>query len=433
MKTIERNPIIFIPGIMGSMGDEIIPGTGRWGFGVAQLIYSPFIKGLQKIGYELGKDLFICYYDWRKSNVDSARKYLIPLIDQIKQRNISKKIDIICHSMGGIVARTYIQNYYYRKDIDKLIMIGTPNKGAISAYYFWSNGDFIGSKDKKRGVQQILSKGYLWLLQKMMNFSLGVDNLKKIHRMFPSVKELIPSYDYGPCMCFFKENELITVPTMYSKYKNNLLDRLNYWSYLLKYGTNNTYCIVGDGFETEQYLLLKQESFVNSKKEEITDIVYTNEGDGTVTSYSAQLDGISYYSLNKNHHQIVEASLSPIMGIYNIKDNITRDSFIEVDEYNHIHFLLEGNANIQIKNKKSNEVLLRIVSDTVYTKYEHIYERFEPKYRWLILKGIPKGEYIIEIKELDLEEVNVLVITDSLEKEYGTLISKNKTLEIQVF
>ena len=431
MKT-ERNPVIFIPGIMGSIGNDIIPGTGKLGFGVAKIIYNPLIKGLERYGYVQEEDLYICFYDWRKSNIESTLKYLIPIIERIKQTHGNKKIDIICHSMGGLIARTYIQRYYYKKEIGNLIMIATPNRGAVSAYYFWSQGNFYNIKNSRRGLQDLLSKGYIWLFQKLMNFSLGSENLEKIHEMFPSVRELIPSYDYGPYMCYKEGSVITTVPTFYSKYRNDFLDKLNYWSHLLKYGTNRTHCIIGNKNQTGQYLVFNKDVFVNRVNEDIIDIEYTDEGDKTVTSFSAQLDGFDYYTLNNNHHQIVEASINTIVNILKLEGQISEDKFSESVESNYIHVLLEGHANINISNKKTNRILAKVRRHNIFTKYEYILETYEG-YSWLIIKGIPKGEYSINISELGVSEVTALIMTEHHDREYNSLVNKSKTLEVQVF
>jgi len=65
-------------------------------------------------------------------------------IQEIKRRESVDKIDIVSHSMGGLVSRAYIErcdfregdgallfyDYAYGKDVRKLIMIGTPNHGS---------------------------------------------------------------------------------------------------------------------------------------------------------------------------------------------------------------------------------------------------------------------------------------------------------------
>ncbi|HDO23621.1 MAG TPA: lecithin--cholesterol acyltransferase, partial [bacterium] len=50
------------------------------------------------------------------------------------------KVDIIAHSMGGLVARSYIQDANYRNDVGKLIMLGAPNYGSSDVYTLWEGG-----------------------------------------------------------------------------------------------------------------------------------------------------------------------------------------------------------------------------------------------------------------------------------------------------
>jgi len=43
------------------------------------------------------------------------------------------KVDIVAHSMGGLVARYYIQSGFYRDDVNKLITVNTPHSGSQAA------------------------------------------------------------------------------------------------------------------------------------------------------------------------------------------------------------------------------------------------------------------------------------------------------------
>ncbi|MBI3026580.1 alpha/beta hydrolase [Candidatus Woesearchaeota archaeon] len=72
----------------------------------------------------------------KSENIDTYALRLKDLVDIIKQRSNKPKVNIIAHSMGGLVARRHIQ-IFGDSDIDKLIMIATPNRGiseAISSY-----------------------------------------------------------------------------------------------------------------------------------------------------------------------------------------------------------------------------------------------------------------------------------------------------------
>ena len=50
-----KTPIVFVPGLFGSMNNIIIPGTGDWSFGLSAFVYEPFILMLESMGYERNK------------------------------------------------------------------------------------------------------------------------------------------------------------------------------------------------------------------------------------------------------------------------------------------------------------------------------------------------------------------------------------------
>jgi hypothetical protein len=79
---------------------------------------------------------YISYYDLGAYNLVSEKNegienYAIRLkeiIDNIKEKTGKEKVIIVAHSMGGLVAREYIA-LFGEDNVDKLIMIGTPNNG----------------------------------------------------------------------------------------------------------------------------------------------------------------------------------------------------------------------------------------------------------------------------------------------------------------
>jgi pimeloyl-ACP methyl ester carboxylesterase len=48
------------------------------------------------------------------------------------------RIDLVCHSLGGLVARTYIQHLGGGRRVDRCITLGTPHEGTYNAYWLWS-------------------------------------------------------------------------------------------------------------------------------------------------------------------------------------------------------------------------------------------------------------------------------------------------------
>jgi pimeloyl-ACP methyl ester carboxylesterase len=58
-----------------------------------------------------------------------------------------RKINIVAHSMGGLITRKHIQGSSgvseYAENINRLLMLGTPNHGAHISYLFFHNRDFL--------------------------------------------------------------------------------------------------------------------------------------------------------------------------------------------------------------------------------------------------------------------------------------------------
>lgn len=139
--------------------------------------YSRIIDILRAIGYIPEKTflpegnhystLFIYHYDWRKSIDENAaglaefieekKKYLTVQFNScLKHRNKEVRFDLLGHSMGGLVARYYVEfgaqkigsgkeplpvrNWYGAKNVRKLIMAGTPNGGYADILFELVNG-----------------------------------------------------------------------------------------------------------------------------------------------------------------------------------------------------------------------------------------------------------------------------------------------------
>ncbi|MBP7822654.1 MAG: hypothetical protein KA034_02480, partial [Candidatus Moranbacteria bacterium] len=178
-----RNPVIIIPGILGSW--RIFDDTP---FVIDPIFetHEHLIQTLDDNGYERDMDLFVFPYEWRASNVETA-KLLRTRIEEIKIQTKWPKVDIVAHSMGGLVAREYIETLNGGKNIDQLITLGTPHNGSPKSYLAWEAGEFIGFQgliSKKIFQQEAEENGYESIL----------DYLTK--KPISSVRELLPIYSY---------------------------------------------------------------------------------------------------------------------------------------------------------------------------------------------------------------------------------------------
>ncbi|MBI2101259.1 alpha/beta fold hydrolase [Candidatus Woesearchaeota archaeon] len=64
----------------------------------------------------------------KSESIDTYALRLKDIMELVKERTGKPKVNIIAHSMGGLVARRYIQ-IFGAGDVDRVIMIATPNKG----------------------------------------------------------------------------------------------------------------------------------------------------------------------------------------------------------------------------------------------------------------------------------------------------------------
>src|ERR1700730_4789674 len=94
-------------------------------------VYSALIKSLRDIGYR-DNEIVVFHYDWRFSNFDNALR----LRNEIERRlsGNSDKVDIVAHSMGGLIARIYIQSLGGDSRVENLIMLGTPHLGSAKIF-----------------------------------------------------------------------------------------------------------------------------------------------------------------------------------------------------------------------------------------------------------------------------------------------------------
>ena len=128
------DPVIIIPGILGSSDKN-----GVWVIDPIFHTYDDLIATLKANGYVESANLFTMPYDWRQSNVLTAVQ-LENKIDEVQAICGCDKIDLVAHSMGGLIARQYIQSDRYENDVDQLIFLGTPHLGAPKAYLMWEGG-----------------------------------------------------------------------------------------------------------------------------------------------------------------------------------------------------------------------------------------------------------------------------------------------------
>jgi pimeloyl-ACP methyl ester carboxylesterase len=215
-KQTGKPPIIFIPGIIGSelvartsgeklwpelfpkdkealalpidsttlsenrddvVESRVIESTQLMKFMPEIGVYGALFKALETHGgYHRGdmdspasdgdRDTYYLFdYDWRRDNVESARK-LAEKIAEIKRRTNRPdlRFDIIAHSMGGLIARYFAMyggadvlgdsqphpDWRGAQSIGRMALIGTPNAGSMDALRTLIYGYSITGANKPR-------------------------------------------------------------------------------------------------------------------------------------------------------------------------------------------------------------------------------------------------------------------------------------------
>jgi pimeloyl-ACP methyl ester carboxylesterase len=205
--SLERVPVILIPGLLGSRLVRSEDGVEVWPGGTRKLLTSdyrdlalridpetlePVDDGLvagglfdgaagidfygrivQELriagGYRLARPgepvvqqrarLYVFTYDWRQDNVKTVAR-LDELIEQIRRDygDPLLRVDLIAHSMGGLIARYYER--YGTADvlggnsfqvtglglakIRRMVLLGAPNQGTVTAVHKFLNGYRVG-------------------------------------------------------------------------------------------------------------------------------------------------------------------------------------------------------------------------------------------------------------------------------------------------
>ncbi|WP_282938570.1 alpha/beta fold hydrolase [Paenibacillus sp. RC67] len=247
---LHSTPLVFIPGLFGSMSHVIVPGTGGWGFGIAGVFYEPFVMELESMGYKRNTTLFVAFYDWRQPITYSAHTYLVHAIKEAKRITGASKVNLVGHSMGGMVARAYTQSDYYQRDVDQLIMMCSPNAGSPANYSYWTGGTIQYPSGVHPNVVSLYMHQYLNYLYRLY----PTNKIAALRTHFPSLSDMIPSKAYGDYLIVRENESLRLIPYSIMQVKNTFLDHLNADQDILKRREIDVTLIAGIGQSTIQNL-----------------------------------------------------------------------------------------------------------------------------------------------------------------------------------
>lgn len=132
--------------------------------------YDRVVRRLNSLGYTAEKgNLLLFAYDWRLSNRYNGARLAREVDQALDRLGPQAKVSFVCHSMGGLVARWCVEQCGMAERTDKLITMGTPYRGAVTALEQLVNGI-------RKGLGPF-----------------GID-LTEFARSMPSLHQLLPEY-----------------------------------------------------------------------------------------------------------------------------------------------------------------------------------------------------------------------------------------------
>lgn len=266
---------------------------------IVDLVYQPTIDFFQDNDYIFSQNLFVFPYDWRK-DLSLTTSQLDQKIDGILNQTGAERVDIVAHSMGGLVARNYITDASRASKVGKLVEVGVPHLGSV---------EFL----KKLRYGGCLTREFL----KRLPFCLGIPSseIKDVLKNMTGAYQLTPSRKYfdfytgdGPDYPYpirddadlddnditgvlnydqtktfltnLDHNTSLFTPAEIFHNLDNLLDNTN--------GVDVT-LIAGSGIDTIGQIIEKYKYSLSGDKIPVQDQIIIN-GDETVPLYSASLD-----------------------------------------------------------------------------------------------------------------------------------------------
>ncbi|WP_400162209.1 lipase/acyltransferase domain-containing protein [Brevibacillus sp. TJ4] len=274
--------------------------------GVTEQYYS-MVKELESQGYVKGQTLFAMPYDWRYSNATNAR-YLKERIDQALASSGARQVQLVAHSMGGLLAReTLLSNVSYQSKVHRIIYMGTPFLGSPRAY-------------------QALKFGYDFGIPLVFHEDTG----KQIAEFSPAVYELLPSKKHHSLAPFLMKNSKDKYS--YTDFQNQTTLRVPYEPLL------NQAIKLHDKWENKTMPNIKQYSIIGTGKSTLMGYRYhslinrftpyydRSEGDGTVPLVSAeyaQKDILKKYYVKGDHAKLpaIKGVIQQVVNLLKGKDS----------------------------------------------------------------------------------------------------------------
>lgn len=298
---VKKPKVIILPGLGASWNSEAIVynanvGNDQWKMTPFVKNYDGLINGLKQNGLVKDENFYVWNYDWRKplseivSNLDT-------FIDQ--KINPDEKVILIGHSLGGLTSRIWAEDNRNDTRLEKVVTLGSPHLGSVEAYEIW-NGGQISDLTKFSSIA-------FKILLKIQGLNTKTD-MEAVRRYVPLVKDLLPTFDFVKKNGVNLTNDKLETKNTFLKNKND--DGLN--------SGINLNLFVGKNYKTMNSVEIKNNSIFDKvlgiwPDGRISKFLYTNNGDDTVLTKSANYGGNNFVEIDSNHADIINKNINQVM------------------------------------------------------------------------------------------------------------------------
>jgi len=204
-------PIVIIPGMFASWNPQALlhnkaVSYDSWKLNTNISEYDALIKTLQNTGKVLDKDFYIFPYDWR-SPIEESSYYLDSFLrDKIWKYNAYIPVQLVGHSLGGVVARIYTEENP-SSPVKQMISAASPHLGAVQAY----KPLVAGEVDRENSLMWMATKLALLLFKSELQ-----SDKDTVSEKLPVLFDLLPAFS------FLKKEDGSLIQ---SSYVSNLISR----------------------------------------------------------------------------------------------------------------------------------------------------------------------------------------------------------------
>ncbi|MEA3273615.1 MAG: hypothetical protein U9Q72_03430 [Patescibacteria group bacterium] len=400
-ETRGKKPIILIPGFGESLnfGKFFQNQVGRWWLFPPTKSTSALKTLLEDAGYEDEVDLFVGFYDWRKSIHQNATDYLKPIINLAKEKSGFKEVDIVAFSFGGLVSRSYVQGNSFGFDVNNLITLGTPHQGISKIYTFAAGGQLPAGWNPLLYI-------YLWYEQ----IEEGQSALGYIQNYLPSVYEIMPTYDFLKMSgSLINHQEMSITNNILQELNNGIGDLQNRVDAFFVGGTDQ---LTLDNIPVRPHLPNDGAFWLDGAPDPARPVPNSTEGDATVLTKSAiwGVEDIKSTLIQSQHEDLPLEAKTEIENILDIDLGETNFDFNYSEDY--LIFCLASPLEVEIVDQAGH----RLSREINEIENAYFYEE-DPLGKKIILIYNPDTEYSMEVSGLANSDYRILAMSADANSE----------------